>query len=139
MIKRLCELLPERAALALQKRPLRFFLTGILNSLFGFLVYSVVILLSTQVWLALLSGICTGIVFNFATTGGFVFGDTSIQRMPSFGYCYLFIYAVNYTLIRVLSIWIESAILSQALLTPFIAIISYFLLARFVFNDSDIA
>lgn len=136
MIKNLRTLLPTKLGSAFQSRPLRFFLVGILNSFFGFLVYCVVVLISAEVWLALLSGICAGLVFNFFTTGGIVFRDTSIRRLPRFIAFYLGIYALNYALINMLSIWLDSAILSQALLTPFIAIFSYFFMAHFIFNDS---
>ncbi len=119
-----------------QNRPLRFLLAGILNSLFGFLIYGLVIVLFDKVWLALLAGICAGIVFNFLTTGGFVFRDTSLERVPRFVLCYLLIYAANYLLITILINWVDSAILAQALLTPFVAVFSYLLMARFVFHGS---
>ena len=137
MPKKFFALLSHQLVKAHQNRPLRFFFAGILNSIFGFFVYALVIVFTAQIWLALLSGICTGIVFNFLTTGGFVFRDTSLQRVPRFAFCYFLIYVANYLLINALSNWINSAIISQALLTPFIAILSYFLMARFVFSSSN--
>ena len=136
MLNKFFALLSHQLAKAHQNRPLRFFLAGILNSIFGFFVYALVIVFTAKIWLALLSSICAGIVFNFFTTGGFVFRNTSIQRAPRFAGCYFFIYVANYILISALSYWIDNVIISQALLTPFIAILSYFLMARFVFPHS---
>ena len=83
-----------------------------------------------------MTGMCAGIVFNFFTTGGFVFRDISIQRVPRFIFCYFLIYVINYGLINELARWVDSAIVAQALLTPLMAALSYFLMARFVFKDS---
>ena len=136
MLKKFFALLPHQLAETHQNRPLRFFLAGILNSIFGFFVYTLAIVFTEKIWLALLASVCAGIVFNFFTTGGFVFRDNSIQRVPRFAGCYFFIYITNYALINALSYWIDNVIISQALLTPFIAILSYFLMAHFVFPQS---
>jgi len=136
MLKDLLDLLVRLLVRMQHNRPARFLIIGIFNSAFGLLVYSLVILLSAPVWFALMTGMCTGIVFNFFTTSGFVFRDTSTQRVPRFVFCYLLIYAVNYGLINALIRWVDSAIIAQALLTPLIAGLSYFLMARFVFKDS---
>jgi len=73
---------------------------------------------------------------QFFTIGGFVFSDTSTQRVPRFVFCYLLIYAINYGLINAITRWVDSAIIAQALLTPLMAGLSYFLMARFVFKNS---
>lgn len=136
MFRRWLALFTKKFVLIHQNRQIRFLLTGVLNSIFGFLVYSLVILLSGQVLLALFFSTCAGIVFNFFTTGGFVFRDTSTLRAPRFVFCYLLIYAINYGLINALARWVDSAIIAQALLTPLMAVLSYFLMARFVFKGS---
>ena len=112
----------------------RFLIAGGVNTLFGFAVYSICILTGMVVWLALLVGMLSGTVFNFITTGGYVFRDISPPRFPRFVLCYFFIYGINLLLIDLASIWFESKILSQAIITLPLALLSYFLMARFVFS-----
>jgi putative flippase GtrA len=107
-----------------------------LNSVFGFCVYWLVFFLSEKTWLALLCGVCTGIIFNFMTTGGYAFRDRSAQRLPRFICAYFIIYLLNWGLIEVLLNWRLSPVIGQAVLTPFVAIFSYFLMTRFVFTES---
>ena len=87
------------------------------------------------VWLALLAGTLAGTVFNFFTTGGYVFRQISLARFPRFVICYLLVYGSNIMLIDFISIWVSSKILSQALITLPLAVLSYFLMARFVFSS----
>lgn len=112
---------------------MRFLIAGGLNTLFGFAVYSICIMAGLVVWLALLAGMLSGTVFNFFTTGGYVFRQLSLTLFPRFVTCYLLIYGINLMLIEFISLWFNSKILSQAIITFPLALLSYFLMARFVF------
>lgn len=114
---------------------MRFLVAGGVNTLFGFAVYSVCIVAGIAIWLALLAGMLSGTVFNFFTTGGYVFRELSLTRFPRFVFCYLLIYGINFMLIELISIWLSSKILSQAIITFPLALLSYFLMARFVFSS----
>ena len=114
-------------------RPVRFVIAGLLNTLFGFVIFSAAIAVSLPVWAALLTGLLAGIAFNFVTTGGYVFRDLSRRRFPRFLACYLSIYAINLAGISVLHNWLANHIVSQAILTLPMAALSYFLLGKFVF------
>jgi len=113
---------------------MRFLVAGGVNTLFGFAVYSICILAGVAVWIALLSGMIAGTVFNFFTTGGYVFRQLALHRFPRFVICYLLIYGVNLMLIEFISPWLSSKILAQAIITPPLAVLSYFLMSRFVFS-----
>ena len=112
---------------------MRFLAAGGVNTLFGFAVYSVSIIIGMPVWFALLAGMLLGTVFNFFTTGGYVFRELSFPRFPRFVICYLLIYGVNFMLIELISGWLSDKILSQAILVFPMALFSYFLMLRFVF------
>jgi len=116
-----------------RNRFIRFLVAGGINTLFGFAVYSIFIITDMPVWLALLAGMLSGTVFNFFTTGGYVFRELSLAHLPRFVICYLLIYGINFMLIELISIWLSNKILSQAIITPPLALLSYFLMARFVF------
>ena len=112
---------------------MRFLVAGGVNTLFGFTVYSICIVSGMAVWVALLAGMLSGTVFNFLTTGGYVFRELSLPRFPRFVICYLIVYGINYMLIELISIWLSNKILSQAIITFPLALLSYFLMVRFVF------
>jgi putative flippase GtrA len=112
----------------------RFLVVGGVNTVFGFIVYSVCIVNGFSVWLAVLTGTLSGTVFNFFTTGGYVFRQLSLTRFPRFVLCYFFVYTINLILIELVSAYITNKILTQAILTLPLAILSYFLMARFVFD-----
>jgi putative flippase GtrA len=120
-----------------RNRFMRFLVAGGVNTLFGFAIYSICIVAGMAVWLALLAGMLSGTVFNFFTTGGYVFRELSLARFPRFVICYLLVYGINLMLIELISIWLSSKILSQAIITFPLALLSYFLMARFVFFRSD--
>lgn len=114
---------------------MRFMVAGGVNTLFGFVVYSLSIAAGMAVWLALLIGMLLGIVFNFFTTGGYVFRELSPARFPRFVLCYLLVYFINLELIELTLTLLNNKILSQAILVLPMAILSYFLMARFVFSS----
>lgn len=114
---------------------MRFLIAGGVNTLFGFAVYSLSIVAGMAVWLALLVGMLLGTVFNFFTTGGYVFRELSPARFPRFVICYLLVYGINFMLIELVATWLSSKILTQAILVFPMALLSYFLMARFVFSS----
>jgi len=115
---------------------LRFLIAGGVNTLFGFLVYSLAILLGLQVWQALSAGMPTGLGFNFLTTGGFVFRDLTARRFFRFAGA-LLIYLVNLSLVALLSEWTDSATLIQGIVTIPMVVGSYLLMSKFVFRYSS--
>ena len=117
-----------------RSRPVRFLLAGAVNTLFGFVVYSLLIISGAAVWLAVLIGTLAGTAFNFLTTGGYVFRDLTLRRFPRFLLAYSLVLAINLALIESLSGLISDKILLQALIAPPLAIISYLLMSRCVFN-----
>ena len=116
---------------------LRFLVAGVINTLFGFAAYSTSILAGAKPWLALLVGMLAGTVFNFFTTGGYPFRQFSIRRWPKFVTAHLGTYLVNLSLVNGLSGVVASDVIAQALLLAPMAVLSYFLMARFVFAPDD--
>lgn len=112
---------------------LRFLIAGGVNTLFGFLVYTAFIFVGVRVWIALICSTVVGIAFNFLTTGGYAFRDLSPGRVPKFIICYVVIFGTNLELITVLMPVLHDKILVQMILAPPLAVLSYYLLARFVF------
>jgi putative flippase GtrA len=116
-----------------KNRFIRFLISGGVNTLFGFAVYSIFILSGATVWLALISGTVIGALFNFFTTSGFVFRDLSFTRAPRFLLCYALVYVINLQALEWLSSSLSNKIVSQAILVLPIAVLSYLLMKKFVF------
>lgn len=117
-----------------ENRFVRFLIAGAVNTLFGFVVYSFLIIAGSAVWSALLMGMLSGTVFNFFTTGGYAFRDLSLARFPRFLLCYLLVYGINFVLLELLATWLNNKIIAQAIVTVPMALLSYFIMVRFVFS-----
>lgn len=115
----------------------RFLMAGIINAIFGWIVYSITILFGFASWFALIIGLIAGITFNFATIGGYVFRSMTLQYLPKFIASYVLIYLINLSCLQLIEQWIIQPILSQLILTPPIAIISYILQSYFVFKKTS--
>ena len=116
-----------------RQRGLRYVLAGGVNAAFGFAMYSLAILAGFPVWSALIAANVAGVAFNFVTMGRYVFRNLVLARFPRFAACYLFVYFVNLAAVEQLSTWVPGKIVGQAILTVPMALLSYFLLKRFVF------
>ena len=118
-------------------RLLRFLIVGVVNSLFGFAVFSGFIVAGSSTWAALVGGNLAGLVFNFFTTGGLVFRDLAPSRAPRFLLCYLATLALNAWLIDSLAPALGGhRIAAQALLTAPMAVFSYLVMAKLVFRPA---
>lgn len=114
--------------------PLRFIATGILNTLVGWVIYSILILLGAQIWLALLMPIIIGIFFNFFTISKYAFKKFNLKILPKFIIVYGLIYFTNYFLLHFLQEYVINEILAQFLLLPIISLISFLLFSKVVYR-----
>lgn len=117
------------------RRFVRFVIVGILNTLFGLGVYALLILLSLPVWAALIGTNVVGVSFNYLTTGKFAFSHSGTNRFPRFVSIYLISYLLNYLGVMVLMHMHLGPVVSQALLTPCMAVLTYLLQSRYVFGQ----
>lgn len=119
-------------------RVCRFLLVGFFNSIFGFSVFSLIVFLGGETWLALLGGNVAGVFFNFFTIGGFVFLDLRFHRIPLFVLVYVGLFFTNLKSIEYIIVYTKfDRITAQALLTAPMAILSYFVMKEIVFRNRD--
>jgi putative flippase GtrA len=114
-------------------RFMRLIVAGVINSLFSLTLFSWFMWLGMETKLSLLAALISGTLFNFLTTGGYVFRQLSPALFPRFLICYFFVYGINLALLEVLALGLSNKIVAQAILTLPIGLLSYFLMARFVF------
>ena len=112
----------------------RFLAVGGLNTLFGFAVYSLLALTNLPTWLVLISSNAAGVAFNFYTTGGLVFRDTNLSRVPRFLISYGVIFGAYLTMIEWLAPIYGGRIWAMAIIVIPMALLTYFIQSRFVFE-----
>jgi len=111
-----------------------FLVVGGLNTVFGFAVYSLFALSDLSTWMVLVASNLAGIAFNFVTTGGLVFRDMSLARVPRFLICYGVIFAIYLQLIQWLSPICGGRIWAMTIIVLPMSVLTYFMQSRFVFG-----
>lgn len=111
----------------------KFLIAGVINTLFGFCVFSSIVYVGFDVWIGLLGSTIAGIFFNFMTFGGYVFRQLSASRFPKFVAAYCFVYFLNLFLIEQLLLFVPNAFYAQFILIFPMACLSYVLFAKWVF------
>jgi putative flippase GtrA len=116
-------------------RFVKFLGVGGLNTLFGFAVYTLFALTELSTFMVLMVSTLAAITFNFFTTGGLVFRDLGLARVPRFLISYAVIFVINLKLIEWLSPMCGGRIWAMAIIVLPMALLSYFIQAWFVFGD----
>jgi putative flippase GtrA len=116
---------------------LKFLLVGVLNTLFGYLVYSLFVYLIENPYVSVVGATCVAIVFNFKTYGSLVFKSKDNTKIFRFFAIYIGLMAIQSFSIKILAyLGITNAYISGAIVTLPIAALSYFLIRKFVFIKS---
>lgn len=120
----------------LKRRGFKFLAAGVLNSIFGFVVFGIASYAGAKTWQALLCSNAAGIIFNFYTIGGVVFRDMSRNSFFKFVTAYGMLFFVNIKCIEFLApILSNNRVSAQALLTPPMATLSYITMSFWVFAN----
>lgn len=107
----------------------RFVAVGIINTAFGYAVYAACILGGMAPQPALIFSFALGIVWNFFTTARLVFKHQGFRRFPVYVLCYLLVYGLNAGGLHIALSMGFSALLAQALLMPFAAVLAFLLIS----------
>ncbi|MBM3266548.1 MAG: GtrA family protein [Candidatus Sericytochromatia bacterium] len=114
-------------------RFLKFLAVGVLNTLFGYSLYALLVFIGLDVALAILLGTILGVLFNFKTTGTLVFGSRDNRRLIRFIGVYALLYVVNVASVKLLmGAGLNSYLAGAVLLAP-MAILAFLLNRKLVF------
>jgi putative flippase GtrA len=114
---------------------LRFFIVGGLNTIFGYLVFAFFIYFNLHYVLAtLLAQIC-GVLFNFKTTGFWVFKNRDNRLILRFFGVYLFTYLLNIGILKLFEMNNVTSLIGEAIIIIPLAMISFYLNKKLVFRD----
>ena len=112
----------------------RFILAGVVNTIFGWLVFSFFIILNFNIPISLMLSTVIGTLFNYITFGGYAFKKVSVPIFFRFILSYIAVYILNLFLIHLVLLVYNTILLIQFCLLPPMALTSFFLMKKFVFR-----
>jgi putative flippase GtrA len=117
----------------IDNRFIKYLFVGGINTLFGYGIFSLFIFMNIHYVIAsLLSTIC-GVLFNFKTTGNFVFKSNDNRLIIRFIGVYAIIYLLNVLFLKGLQYFPLNIYESGAVIILPLAIISFLLNRKYVF------
>lgn len=116
-------------------RLIRFGFIGVLNTAFGYSLFSFLIFIGLHYSMAILVGTVIGVIFNFFTTSRIVFKSKDNALIIRFVLVYVVQYTLNVGLFKLLKTFGWNDYITGAILLLPMAIISYILLSTFVYRQ----
>ena len=117
------------------RRFVRFFVVGLLNTLFGYSVFAMLVFSGVAYAIALFVATCIGAFFNFVTTGRLVFRNRDGSLLPRFIAAYMLVYVFNLGMLAVMVARGVDTYLAGAISTLCSVLVSYGLNSRLVFVE----
>ncbi|MBS4759614.1 MAG: GtrA family protein [Clostridium sp.] len=114
----------------------KFVLVGILNTLFGYCAYAVLLFLGLHYSLAVILSTIAGVLFNFKTTGTLVFQNRNNGLIFKFFAVYAIICSINILLLKIAKIFAVNLYLAGFVTTCFMAVLSFLLNKNWVFKKN---
>lgn len=124
-----CRLLGER-------RFVRFVLVGGLNTAFGYGLFVVALAILPTAFAALCTSTVLGVLFNFVTTGSYVFNSIDPRRLLSFALVYGLVFAYNAIGLAAFQLLSVGPRVAALMLLPGAVAISYLCNSRYTFARS---
>ena len=114
----------------------KFLLVGVVNTIFGYLVFALSIYCGVHYSIAIIISNLAGTLFNFKTIGVLVFASHQNSLVFKFFGVYTVIYFLDLGGLISLHHLLDSRYIAQAILTLPLALVSFYLNRRFVFSSS---
>jgi len=103
----------------------RFVLAGLVNTLFGYCVFALLVFIGMGAFGALVIATVSGVAFNFQTISRLVFRRLDVRLGLRFVMVYVAAFVLNWAGLKALMTVGTSEYLAQAVLTPFVAVMSF--------------
>jgi putative flippase GtrA len=113
----------------------KFLIVGMMNTAIGYSIFALFTLLGFGPSIALVLTYVVGVPVNYMTTGRLVFDSSRLRSFAFFLMSYIAIYCVNFGALTLLMQYQISQLLAQAILVPFIAVLSFVIFKTFVFRN----
>lgn len=111
------------------RRFARFVVVGLVNTGFGYAVYSLLLWLGLEPQAALILSFAIGVMWNYFTTARLVFRVSGFRRLPAYVGAYVVVYSANALCLNMALSHGVNPFLAQGVLTPIFAVLSFVLLS----------
>ena len=117
---------------------LKFLFVGGINTAFGYLLYSIIVYLIANPYISMVAATIISILFNFKTYSAIVFKSKGNSKILHFFAIYLLVMVVQILLFKELDyLGINNPYLAGAVITLPTALLSFFLMKKFVFRQHE--
>ncbi|MFA5793885.1 MAG: GtrA family protein [Candidatus Brocadiia bacterium] len=114
---------------------IRFLIVGGVNTVFGYSIYALFIYIGLHYTIAALASTILGVLFNFKTTGIFVFKSNRNSLLFKFIGVYAVIYLLNIACLKIFNMLEVNMYLAGAILILPLAVLSFILNKKYVFKE----
>lgn len=114
----------------------KFILVGILNTLFGYTVFALLLFTGLHYSLAVILATIAGVLFNFKTTGVLVFKNNNNLLIFKFVAMYTFTSAVSIGLLHIAELNKLNLYFAGLITTGMMAVVSFIISKYWVFKES---
>jgi putative flippase GtrA len=116
------------------RRFLKFVFVGIVNTVFGYSIYALLLMLGVRYTLAVLFSTIIGSLFNFKTIGKLVFKNSENKLILKFLLIYAVVYIISISVIKVCALLDFNLYLGGIIALIFTVPTSFLLNREFVFR-----
>jgi putative flippase GtrA len=115
---------------------LKFIIVGLLNTIFGYTFFAILIFIKINTFLSLFISTIAGIIFNYLTFGRLVFKlNKSKLMLTKFIFAYCITYILNVYLLKAfMGIFNSNAFAAQIISLPFVALFNWISLNYWVYK-----
>lgn len=114
---------------------IKFIIVGIVNTLFGYSIFALLLWLNFHYTLAVIIGTIISVIFNFFTTGKIVFNNKKMGLIFKFILAYIFIMILNIICLAIADHFGLNLYYAGLVLSGIMAIVSFLLQKLFVFKE----
>ncbi len=118
----------------IRKQIVKFIITGIINTIFYFILYSFFIYMGINYKLAVFFATVIGVFFSFVMFGKFVFDNNEKRALGKFILIYAILYIFNILFISFFESLLHNYYISGLIATVLCAILSFILNKFYVFK-----
>ena len=115
------------------KKLIKFLIIGSINTLLGYTVYALFIINNVDYKIAITIATIIGVIFNYISTGRFVFRYSGFDRIIPFILTYIVTYLINLLLVSFLLVFGLSELFSGAIALVPVSILTFYLLSKHVY------
>jgi len=119
------------------RRFLIFLLVGVINTLVGYAIFAILLLIGAGDVGAAIGATILGALFNFKSIGKLVFASSGNRMLPRFMAVYAIQCAANITLLKAFASLGIVPLISEAFILPLLAVASFILMRHWVFQPGE--